>query len=75
MSGLNLNPNALVDSLLRGVATAAVYRGVWQGKPVFAMGTVNDGMKFAGANILYDVVRPLANQVLPAAINLPNGGK
>jgi len=73
MSGLSAN--SIVDEVLRGVAVGAVYRGIVEGKPVFSMGTVNFGLKLAGANVAYSVIRPVVNPLLPAAIKLPNGGK
>ena len=72
MSG-NLSANAIIDEALRGIAVAAVYRGVVEGKPILSQGTLAFGMRLAGANVLYSVARPIANQVLPSAIQLPNG--
>ena len=73
MSGISAN--MIIDEVLRGVAVGAVYRGLVENKPVFSMGTVNFGLRLAGANVVYSVARPVANQVLPDAIKLPNGGK
>lgn len=72
MSG-NINANMIVDEVLRGVAVAAVFRGVVEGKPVLSMGTVNFGARLAAANVVYSVARPVVNQVLPEAVKLPNG--
>jgi len=72
MSG-NLSANAIVDEVLRGVAVAAVYRGVVEGKPVLSVQTINFGMRLAAANVVYSVARPVVNQVLPEAVKLPNG--
>ncbi len=72
MSG-NLSANMLIDEVLRGVAVAAVFRGVVEGKPVLSMGTVNFGARLAAANVVYSVARPVVNQVLPEAVKLPNG--
>ncbi len=71
MSGLNVN--SVVDEVLRGVAVGAVYRAVVEGKPVLSMGTVNFGLRLAGANVVYSVARPVVNGVLPPALQLPNG--
>ena len=71
MSGLSAN--MIVDEILRGVAVGAVYRGIVEGKPVLSMGTVNFGLRLAGANVVYSVARPVVNQVLPDAVKLPNG--
>ena len=71
MSGLNVNN--VVDEVLRGVAVGAVYRAVVEGKPVLSMGTVNFGLRLAGANGVYSVARPVVNGVLPPALQLPNG--
>tara|TARA_R110002073_G_scaffold247247_2_gene410204 strand:+ start:278 stop:496 length:219 start_codon:yes stop_codon:yes gene_type:complete len=68
------DPNSLIDSLLRGVAVAAVNRAVFKGQPVFSMGTVNEGVRLGAASVGYDlIVRPAVKQVLPM-IPLPNGG-
>ena len=72
MSG-NLSANAIVDEVLRGVAVGAVYRGIVEGKPVLSMGTINFGLRLAGANVVYSVARPVVNQVLPDAVKLPTG--
>lgn len=69
----NLNVNMLVDEVLRGIAVGAVYRAVVERKPVLSMGTVNFGLRLAGANVVYSVARPIVNGVLPPAIQLPNG--
>lgn len=61
------------DEMLRGIAISAVFRGIFERKPVLAMGTINDGIRFGGASLLYSVARPTLNQALqPAGITLPN---
>ena len=72
MSG-NLSANAIVDEVLRGIAVAAVYRAVVEGKAVLSMQTINFGGRLAAANVVYSVARPVVNQVLPDAVKLPNG--
>ncbi len=63
----------LIDSLLRGVMISAVNRAVFERKPVFAMGTVNQGVRLGAASVGYDlVVRPAVQKVLPQ-LPLPNG--
>ena len=62
------------DEMLRGIAISAVFRGIFERKPVLSMGTINDGIRFGGASLLYSVARPTINQALqPAGITLPNG--
>ena len=39
----------LIDSMLRGVAISAVNRAVFERKPVFSMGTVNQGVRLGAA--------------------------
>jgi len=69
------NTNDIIDNLLRGVAIAAVNRAIFERKPVFSMGTVNQGVRLGGASLAYDnLVRPVAKQVLPQ-LPLPNGSK
>jgi len=64
---------SLIDSMLRGVAIAAVNRAVFERKPIFSMGTVNQGVRLGAASVGYDVVvKPVVNQVLPG-LPLPNG--
>ena len=70
---MSVSASMIVDEILRGVAVAAVYRGVVEGKPVLSMGSVNFGLKLAGANVLYSVARPVINPLLPDAVKLPNG--
>jgi len=70
---MNVTVNSVVDDVLRGVAVAGVYRGLVEGKPVFSMGTVNFGLRLAGANVVYSVASPVVNGVLPPALQLPNG--
>jgi len=67
-----IDANALFDNAIRGTAISAILR-VATGKPVLVMGTLNDGARFAGASLVYDLVKDPVNQVLPAAIKLPNG--
>jgi len=67
------NTQDIIDNLLRGVAIAAVNRAIFERKPVFSMGTVNQGVRLGGASLAYDnLVRPVAKQVLPQ-LPLPNG--
>jgi len=67
------NAQSLIDSMLRGVAISAVNRAVFERKPVFSMGTVNQGVRLGAASVGYDViVRPAVQQVLPQ-LPLPNG--
>ena len=67
------NTNDIIDNLLRGVMISAVNRAVFERKPVFSMGTVNQGVRLGGASLAYDnLVRPVAKQVLPQ-LPLPNG--
>ena len=64
---------SVIDSMLRGVAISAVNRAVFERKPVFSMGTVNQGVRRGAASVGYDViVRPAVKQVLPQ-LPLPNG--
>jgi len=64
--------NELLDNTLRGATISAIIR-VATGRPVFVMATVNDGVRFAGASIVYDIVKQPLNQVLPPPFKLPNG--
>ena len=67
------DPNSLIDSLLRGVAVAAVNRLVFKQQPIFSMGTINEGVRLGAASVGYDlIIRPAVKQVLPM-IPLPNG--
>jgi len=67
------NAQSVIDSMLRGVAISAVNRAVFERKPVFSMGTVNQGVRLGAASVGYDaVVRPLVKQVVPQ-LPLPNG--
>jgi len=70
---MNVTANSVVDDVLRGVAVAAVYRGLVEGKPVFSQGTLNFGIRLAGANVVYSVASPVVNGFLPPALQLPNG--
>ena len=68
-----LDSQSVVDSILRGMMIAAVNRAVFERKPVFSMGTVNQGVRLGVASVGYDVVvRPAVKQVLPQ-LPLPNG--
>tara|TARA_R100000773_G_scaffold18603_1_gene16857 strand:+ start:1897 stop:2109 length:213 start_codon:yes stop_codon:yes gene_type:complete len=68
-----LDAQSVIDSMLRGVMISAVNRAVFERKPVFSMGTVNQGVRLGAASVGYDaVVRPAVKQVLPA-LPLPNG--
>lgn len=67
----NLSANTIIDEVLRGIAVAAVYRGVVEMKPVLSQGTITFGLKLAGANVVYSVARPIVNQVLPDSVKLP----
>ena len=69
----SLSANMIVDEVLRGVAVAAVFRAVVEGKSVLSMQTLNFGARLAAANVVYSVARPVVNQVLPEAVKLPNG--
>lgn len=63
----------IIDSLLRGVMISAVNRAVFERKPVFSMGTVNQGVRLGVASTGYDlVVKPAVKQVFPQ-LPLPNG--
>ena len=67
------NAQSLIDSMLRGVAISAVNRAVFEGKPVFSMGTINQGVRLGAASVGYDVVvKPAVKQVFPT-LPLPNG--
>ena len=67
-----MNANTLFDNAIRGTAISAILR-VATGKPVLVQGTLMDGARFAGASLVYDLVKEPVNQLLPAAIKLPNG--
>ena len=63
----------LIDSMLRGVMISAVNRAVFERKPIFSMGTVNQGVRLGVASVGYDVVvKPTVKQVFPQ-LPLPNG--
>ena len=69
MTGQNI-----MDEFIKGVASAAVYRAVWERKPVFSQGTITMGMKLAGVNIVYSVAKPVIVSAVPQVGNLlPNG--
>ena len=68
-----MDSQTIIDSMLRGVMIAGVNRAVFERKPVFSMGTVNQGVRLGVASVGYDVgVRPAVKQVLPQ-LPLPNG--
>lgn len=68
------NANQLLDEVMRGIAVSAVFRGVFERKPIFSQGTINQGLKFAGANLVYSVARPVISQAVPQVGRLlPNG--
>jgi len=68
-----MDSQSIIDSLLRGVMISAVNRAVFERKPIFSMGTVNQGVRLGAASVGYDlVVRPAVKQVLPQ-LPLPNG--
>jgi len=68
-----MDSQSIIDSMLRGVMISAVNRAVFERKPVFSMGTVNQGVRLGVASVGYDVVvRPAVKQVLPQ-LPLPNG--
>ena len=68
-----MDARSITDNALRGTAISAILR-VATGRPIFVQGTLMDGVKFAGASIAYDIVKPVVNPVLPAGLKLPNGG-
>ncbi len=63
MSGLSAN--SVFEEIVRGVMVSAVFRGVFQRKAVFSMGTVNDGVKYAGAGLVYRVAQPVIKSAVP----------
>jgi hypothetical protein len=68
-----MDSQSIIDSMLRGVMISAVNRAVFERKPVFSMGTVNQGVRLGVASVGYDVVvRPAVQKVLPQ-LPLPNG--
>ena len=68
-----MDPQNIIDSILRGVMIAGVNRAVFKGQAVFSMGTVNEGVRLGAASVGYDlIVRPAVKQVLPQ-LPLPNG--
>jgi len=68
-----MDSQSIIDSMLRGVMIAGVNRAVFERKPVFSMGTINQGVRLGAASVAYDVVvRPAVKQVLPQ-LPLPNG--
>lgn len=70
----NLTIANITDEMLRGVAISAVFRGLVEGKPILSMGTINDGLKYGGASLVYSVARPTINQALQGAgVSLPDG--
>jgi len=68
-----LDTQTLLDSVLRGMMIAGVNRAVFERKPVFSMGTVNQGFRLGVSSVAYDVaVRPAVKSVVPQ-LPLPNG--
>jgi hypothetical protein len=68
-----LDSQSVVDSILRGMMIAAVNRAVFERKPIFSMGTINQGVRLGASSVAYDVaVRPAVKSVLPQ-LPLPNG--
>lgn len=61
----NLSANSVFEEIVRGVMVSAVFRGVFQRKTVFSMGTVNDGVKYAGAGLVYRVAQPVIAGAVP----------
>ena len=61
----NVSGQMLLDEVMRGIAVSAVYRAVWERKPVFSQGTINQGLKFATANVVYSVARPVVAGAVP----------
>ena len=70
-----IDPQMIIDAVLRGVAISAVNRAVFERKPVFSMGTINQGLRLGVASAGYDVVvRPAVQMVVPQLGSLlPNG--
>lgn len=70
-----MDPQTIIDAVLRGVAIAGVNRAVFERKPVFSMGTVNQGLRLGVASAGYDlVVKPAIKSVSPQLGGmLPNG--
>jgi len=70
-----MDPQSIIDSLLRGVMISAVNRAAFKGQPVFSISTVNEGVRLGAASVAYDtLVRPVVKSVLPQ-LPLPNGSK
>ena len=68
-----LDSQTLIDAVLRGMMIAGVNRAVFERKPIFSMGTVNQGFRLGASSVAYDVaVRPAVKSVLPQ-LPLPNG--
>jgi len=68
-----LDSQSVVDSILRGMMISAVNRAVFERKPIFSMGTINQGVRLGASSVAYDVaVRPAVKSVLPQ-LPLPNG--
>lgn len=73
MSNMLTVPN-ITNEMMRGIAISAVYRGIVERKPVLSMGTINDGLRYGGASLVYSVASPTINQALSGSgISLPNG--
>ncbi len=70
----NLSVASVTDEMMRGIAISAVYRGLVTRQPVLSMGTINDGLRYGGASLVYSVASPTINQALKGSgISLPNG--
>lgn len=67
-----MNGQTLFDNAIRGTAISAILR-VATGKPVLVQGTLMDGARFAGASLVYDLVKEPVNSFLPPQVKLPNG--
>jgi len=71
---MSLGTQNIMDEILRGIAISAVNRMVWERKPVFSQGTINQGFQFGIASITYNVVSPVIRGAVPQLGGLlPNG--
>ena len=70
-----MDPQSIIDSLLRGVMIAGVNRVIFERKPLLSMGTVNQGLRLGAASAAYDIaVRPAVATLVPQLGSfLPNG--
>jgi len=70
-----MDPQSIIDSLLRGVMIAGVNRVVFERKALFSMATVNQGVRLGAASAGYDLlVKPAIKTVSPQlGAMLPNG--